>query len=149
VPLQRTPCVYLVGEIPDVTWFYRYADVVVVPVRVGGGTRIKVLEAFAHRRPVVSTSMGIEGIDAYEEMEVLLADEPDAFARQCLRLMTDPALCDRLVHNAFDLLTRAFSKEAVATAAAACAAARSMSETTTREPSRANRRALACPMPDS
>jgi glycosyltransferase involved in cell wall biosynthesis len=118
--LARLPRVMLVGEVPEVEPYYYRAHAVVVPVRGGGGTRIKVLEAFGYRRPVVSTSIGIEGIEARNEEHVLLADTPEEFARQCLRLMDEPVLRERLASNAFALVTRAYTPEAVARTAASC-----------------------------
>jgi glycosyltransferase involved in cell wall biosynthesis len=120
--LTRVPCVRVIGEVPEVEEYYRHAHAVIVPVRAGGGTRIKVLEAFGYRRPVVSTSIGIEGIEARGEEHVLLGDTPQDFARQCLRLTNDLALRERLVTNAFALFKRAYTPEAVARTAAACLA---------------------------
>jgi glycosyltransferase involved in cell wall biosynthesis len=105
--------VTLTGEVPDVGPVYDRACAVIVPVRAGGGTRIKVLEAFAHQRPVVSTSVGCEGIDAQGGIHLLVADEPGAFAEQCLRLMTDSELCRRLTTNAYELVRRAYSAAVV------------------------------------
>jgi glycosyltransferase involved in cell wall biosynthesis len=68
----------------------------VVPVRVGGGTRLKVLQALALATPVVSTSKGIEGLDLAPERHVLVADTPEAFAAQVLRLLNDGDMAARL-----------------------------------------------------
>ncbi|WP_138733971.1 glycosyltransferase [Modestobacter excelsi] len=81
--------VELAGEVPDVTAELAGADLVVVPLRFGGGTRIKVLEAFAHGVPVVSTRVGCEGLDVEDGRHVLLADDPRALADSCLRLLDD------------------------------------------------------------
>jgi glycosyltransferase involved in cell wall biosynthesis len=116
--LGRLPCVQVIGEVADVEPYYQRAHAVIVPVRAGGGTRIKVLEAFGYRRPVVSTSLGIEGIEARDEEHVLLGDTPEEFARQCLRLMDEPDLRERLASNAFSLFKRAYTPEAVARTAA-------------------------------
>ena len=66
------------------------ADMAVIPIRFGSGTRIKIIEAFAHRVPVVSTTIGAEGLDALDGVHLLLADEPEAFADACHRLATEP-----------------------------------------------------------
>jgi len=84
--------------------YYHDADVVVVPVRAGGGTRIKLLEAFSHGRPVVSTTIGAEGIDAQPDADLLVADGPDAFAARCAELMRQPALRRRLAARALELV---------------------------------------------
>ena len=60
--LDDPPSVTLMGQVPDITDELRRADVIVIPMRYGSGTRIKILEAFAHRIPVVSTTMGAEGL---------------------------------------------------------------------------------------
>jgi glycosyltransferase involved in cell wall biosynthesis len=59
----------------------------VVPLRVGGGTRLKVLEAMSMSKGIVSTSMGCEGIDITPEQELLIADEPLSFAKKTVSLM--------------------------------------------------------------
>jgi len=103
----------LIGEVPDIAPWYENSSAVVVPVRAGGGTRIKVLEAFSHRRPVVSTSIGIEGIEASDNEHALIADSPEAFAEGCVRLMTDRVLRDQLAENAYSLFRRCYSVEAI------------------------------------
>jgi len=103
------PGVRVLGPVPDLAPCYEQADAVVVPLRAGGGTRIKVLEAFAHSRPVVSTSLGLEGIEARDGEHLLIADQPAAFAAACMRLMRDPALVQRLTTNAYDLVRRRYN----------------------------------------
>jgi glycosyltransferase involved in cell wall biosynthesis len=105
--------VEVVGPVPSVRPYYESAGAVVVPVRAGGGTRIKILEAFSYQRPVVSTSIGAEGLDARHEQEILIADAPEAFAHACVRLMTDRRLRDILTRNAFDLALRCYSLDAI------------------------------------
>lgn len=113
-PLAALPEVRLIGAVPDVAPWYRDADAVIVPIRAGGGTRIKTLEAFGYQRPVVTTSVGIEGIEARTDEHVLLGDTPALFAEQCLRLMADPDLAASLAREAFALFTQAYSFEAFA-----------------------------------
>jgi glycosyltransferase involved in cell wall biosynthesis len=108
------PEVILAGTVTDVEPYYRSADAVVVPILAGGGTRIKALEAFACRRPVITTSIGVEGLDVSDEVEVLIADTAKAFAEQCVRLMTEPELGERLTSNAYAALTRSYTIDAVA-----------------------------------
>lgn len=117
--LTRKPQVRVIGAVPDVAPWYRDADAVVAPIRAGGGTRIKILEAFSYRRPVVSTSIGIEGIDARDGEHVLVGDTPDAFAERCVQLMSDPHLAVRLATNAYALFLRSYTPEAVTRALAA------------------------------
>jgi len=90
--LAAMPDVTVTGPVADVTPWYESACAVIVPVRAGGGTRIKVLEAFAHQRPVVATSAGAEGLEVTAGRQLLIADSPGDFAACCGRLMRDPAL---------------------------------------------------------
>lgn len=104
--LAREPDVEVVGAVPDVAPYYLRAGAVVVPLRAGGGSRIKVLEAFSYERPVVSTGLGMEGIEARDGQEALIADRPAAFAAACARLMGDRSLAAALVPRARALLLR-------------------------------------------
>ncbi|CCF84779.1 conserved hypothetical protein [Nitrolancea hollandica Lb] len=94
--LAHIPEVEFVGEVPDAAPWYAQADVVVVPLRAGGGTRIKLLEALAYRRPVVSTSIGAEGLDLVDDEHLLIANRARHFGQQCLRLLGDAELAARL-----------------------------------------------------
>jgi glycosyltransferase involved in cell wall biosynthesis len=100
---NRPPAVTVVGRVPDMEPELARADLVVVPLRVGSGTRIKILESFAHRIPVVSTTLGAEGLDVEDGVHLLVADDPDDFAAACGRLLTDVGLRKRLVDAAEDL----------------------------------------------
>ncbi len=90
--LASEPEVTVTGPVADVFPWYESAHAVIVPVRTGGGTRIKILEAFTHRRPVVSTPAGAEGLDVTSGRHLLLGGSPEDFADHCARLMRDPAL---------------------------------------------------------
>lgn len=90
--LDDPPAVTLTGQVPDIADELARADVIVIPLRYGSGTRVKILEAFAHRVPVVSTTVGAEGLDVRSEHHLLVADGPEAIARACARLIGDPAL---------------------------------------------------------
>lgn len=94
--LNDDKSVFVTGAVPDVTDYLLGASVVVVPIRFGGGTRIKILEALAHRKAVVSTAKGAEGIDVQPNKHLLLADSPGDLAKACVRLLKDPALRRRL-----------------------------------------------------
>ena len=76
------------------------ASVGVVPLRYGSGTRVKILESFAHRVPVVSTTLGAEGLEVEDGRHLLVADDADAFAAATVRLLRDPALRVRLTEAA-------------------------------------------------
>jgi len=94
--LAAEPEITVAGQVSEVGPAYRSAHAVVVPVRGGGGTRIKVLEAFAYRRPVVATAVGAEGLGVTAGRHLLTADGPADFAAACARLMTEPALARAL-----------------------------------------------------
>lgn len=89
--------VEVVGEVADVRPAIGAAAVYLVPMRMGGGVRLKLLEALAMQAPVVSTTMGAEGVEGLADgVHLLLADQPAAFADAVLRLLADPALGARL-----------------------------------------------------
>ena len=98
--LHDPPHVLSTGWADDMATELARADVVVVPVRYSSGTRIKILEAFAHRIPVVSTRAGVAGLDAVADEHLLVADDPSAFADACHAVLTDDALRARLVDAA-------------------------------------------------
>jgi len=98
--LKHLPGVHLLGAIADLTPEYAAAGMLVVPLRAGSGTRIKILEAFRYRTPVVSTTKGAEGLAATSGEHLLIADTPEELAAACLRLSTDEPLCRRLTENA-------------------------------------------------
>ena len=106
--LGSLPEVDVIGQVPDVGIWYQRADAVIIPIRAGGGTRIKALEAFSFRRPVVTTTVGAEGIEAHSDRELLVADSPTAFAEQCARLMSDADLRVQLTEAAVALLVRSY-----------------------------------------
>jgi glycosyltransferase involved in cell wall biosynthesis len=92
--------VTVVGWVPDMDVELARADVAVVPLRYGSGTRVKILEAAAHRIPIVSTTLGAEGLGFEDGRHLLLADEPQDFAAACIRILEDPELRRHLVDEA-------------------------------------------------
>jgi glycosyltransferase involved in cell wall biosynthesis len=106
--------VILTGRVPDIAAELARADVVVVPIRFGGGTRIKILEAFAHRIPLVSTSVGCEGLDVAHGEQLLIADDPDGLAESSELLLTDLARRRALVEGAYDLYRRRYRWDVIA-----------------------------------
>jgi glycosyltransferase involved in cell wall biosynthesis len=114
--LAEIPGVTVTGAVPEVTPYYGRADVAVIPVRAGGGTRIKLLEAFAHRVPAVATPMGAEGLDVLPGQHLLVGDGPDALAAACLRLLREPALGRQLADAAYTLVRRRYALPVVARA---------------------------------
>jgi sugar transferase (PEP-CTERM/EpsH1 system associated) len=107
--LSEISGVNVTGVVPDVRPFINAASVYVVPLRVGGGTRLKILEAMAIGIPVVSTGVGCEGLGVTNNENILIADSPEEFARQTLRLLGDASLRKRLVADARALIEKRFS----------------------------------------
>jgi glycosyltransferase involved in cell wall biosynthesis len=94
--LAHDPTIQVIGYVEDPLPYLEASAVMVVPLRAGGGMRVKVLEALARGIPIVSTSIGIEGIDLTPGDHVLVADEPAAFADAVVRLLQDSTLGARL-----------------------------------------------------
>jgi hypothetical protein len=90
--LHRPGVVTVVGQVASMEDELARATVAVVPVRYGSGTRVKILESFAHRVPVVSTTVGAEGLDVEDGVHLLLADDPEEFAAATVRLLGDARL---------------------------------------------------------
>jgi len=111
--LRFIPEVEFVGPVETLDRWYADADIVIAPLRRGGGTRIKILEALAHQRPVVSTSSGAEGLDLQNGTHLLIADRPHHFGKQCLRLIESAHLSDRLAMDGHQRVKELYSHEAV------------------------------------
>ncbi|HUV73391.1 MAG TPA: glycosyltransferase [Anaerolineae bacterium] len=94
--LHETPNVELTGYVDDVRPYIGEAAVYVVPLRVGGGTRLKILEAMSMAKAIVSTSLGREGIQAGHDRELLVADDPASFAEAVVSLLRDSEHRSRL-----------------------------------------------------
>jgi glycosyltransferase involved in cell wall biosynthesis len=93
---EKTNGLQVTGYVDDLEPYLEKAAVMVVPLRAGGGMRVRILEAFARGMPVVTTSIGLEGIDARSGEEVLVADDPQDFARAVLRLLREKELREKL-----------------------------------------------------
>jgi sugar transferase (PEP-CTERM/EpsH1 system associated) len=106
--------VRVTGTVPDVRPYLWGATVSVVPLRIGGGTRLKIYEAMAAGVPVVSTPVGAEGLAVTNGKDIRLAADPDAFARYTLELIDDSAAGSRISESARMVVERQFSWESVA-----------------------------------
>jgi glycosyltransferase involved in cell wall biosynthesis len=102
------------GFVPDVRPYFEQSTIAVCPIRDGGGTRIKILDALALGMPIVSTSIGCEGIDVVDGRDVLFADTPDAFAAQIGRILTDDTLRRSLAQAARRLAEDVYSWDGIA-----------------------------------
>lgn len=97
------------GVVSDVREYLRKARVVVAPLLVGGGTRLKILEAMACGRPVVSTSIGAEGIGAEHGKQIMMTDRSEDFAHCVLKLLTDSMLCENLGKFGYDFVLNRYN----------------------------------------
>ena len=112
--------VFVTGAVPDATPYFNAAGIVIVPIRFGGGTRIKILEAFAHRKAVVSTTTGCEGLAVEEGVHLSRADTPREFAAKCLALMTDASMRRALGGAGRELVESHYSKDVFQRAVRRC-----------------------------
>lgn len=101
--------VALHADVPDVVPFLESARVAIVPIRVGSGSRLKILEAFAAERPVVSTTIGAGGLTATPGREFLVADDPASFAREVIRCLSDDELARGLARRGRELVEDGYS----------------------------------------
>jgi glycosyltransferase involved in cell wall biosynthesis len=107
------PEVEFTGFVDDLEELYRRSRVVCAPIRSGSGTRIKIIEAAAYGKPVVSTSIGAEGLVLRNDRELLIRDDPDAFADGCIALLEDNELCARLGSSARQAARKYYSRDAI------------------------------------
>jgi hypothetical protein len=105
--------VRFLGFVDDLAAVYESARLVVCPVRYGGGTRVKLVEAAAWGKPIVTTTLGAEGLGMVPGRDALFADRPETFADACLRLMEDDALCGSLGASARRLAMEEFDQERI------------------------------------
>lgn len=106
--------VHVTGRVDDVLPYYRRCGVCVVPLRAGGGTRLKILESMALGRPVVSTTIGCEGLEVTDGEHLLVADGPERFAERTIRLLTDADLARRISEKARQLVEIRYDWDAIA-----------------------------------
>ena len=106
--------VTVTGEVESVTPYLAASRVLVVPLRAGSGTRLKILEAMAVGVPVVSTRLGAHGLDLTDGHELLLGETPDELAEQAVRVLTDDALAGRLSQSGRAAVERTFDWSIVA-----------------------------------
>lgn len=108
------PKIFVTGTVPDIRPYLWGSSVSVVPLRIGGGTRLKIYESMAARVPVVSTSVGAEGLELQPPDTGRLADSAEDFAMQCIELLNDRAERQRVAENAWQMVNRRFSWDQVA-----------------------------------
>lgn len=110
---KQDPLVTVTGTVPDIRPYLWGAAVSIVPLRIGGGTRLKIYEAMAARVPVVSTAIGAEGLSIDPPRNILIADAAEEFADGCLRLLGGATEREAMARAAFDMVAEQFSWEQV------------------------------------
>lgn len=109
------PDIILTGTVDDIRDYLARASVIVAPLRIGGGTRLKILEAMAMGKPVVATAIGAEGLDVTHQKDILLADTAEDFARQVSYLLSHPAEALALGQAARTLVEQTYTWSAAVT----------------------------------
>ena len=111
---ERNPGIIKVtGYVDDLVPYLEESALMVVPVRAGGGMRVRILEAFAYAMPVVTTTVGLEGIHGTPDHDVLVADTPVHFASRTVELLEDASLQEKLAINGRELATGRYDWQAV------------------------------------
>jgi glycosyltransferase involved in cell wall biosynthesis len=111
---ETDPLIRVTGTVPDIRPYLWNSTVSIVPLRIGGGTRLKIYEAMAAGVPVVATSIGAEGLAVEDGQHIHLANDPESFAARCLALLEDRSLNRSLSTAALELVSAKFSWEQVA-----------------------------------
>jgi glycosyltransferase involved in cell wall biosynthesis len=105
--------IQVTGTVPDIRPYLWGSAVSIVPLRIGGGTRLKIYEAMAAKIPVVSTTIGAEGLTVNPPHDIRIADAPQEFADQCLELLACPETRTRIATSAWEMVDANFSWEHV------------------------------------
>ncbi len=108
--------VEVTGSVPDMRPYYEKAAVVVLPLQIGGGVKLKLLEAMAFGRPVVSTPIGAEGLDLKRGREIEIAESAVDFAKRIVELLKDVERREQFVNNARKMLERDHNWDQLVTA---------------------------------
>ena len=111
---KHDPSIIVTGRVEDVRPFIEDAAVYIVPLRIGGGTRLKIYEAMAMEKPIVSTSVGAEGLPIVDGKEILLADTPEEFAEAVIRLFRNESLAAEIGERAATTVREKFGWQTVA-----------------------------------
>ena len=101
------------GRVPSTEPYFRRSRLMAVPLRFGGGTRLKILESLARGVPVLSTAVGCEGLGLRHEHDVVIADDPRGFAEWIDRLLSDDELCSSLARNGRQTVEQRFDWSAI------------------------------------
>lgn len=106
--LKATNEIIITGYVDDVRPYVWRSSIFIVPLRMGSGTRLKILEAFSMKKAVVSTSIGAEGLKITDGENILIADEPKPFAENIIRLIKDKQLQQKIALNGYDFVKNTY-----------------------------------------
>jgi sugar transferase (PEP-CTERM/EpsH1 system associated) len=109
--LGKVPGVTITGTVDDVRPYIAGAALYVVPLRIGGGSRLKILEAMAMKKPVLSTTIGAEGLEVTPDENILIADDSEGFASAIISSLNDPAQRKRFGENGYRLVANQYRWE--------------------------------------
>ena len=109
----KDPSITITGTVPDVRPFLWQSALSIVPLRVGGGTRLKIFEAMAAGTPVVSTTIGAEGLPVSHGKTIRIGDSAQQFATECLNLLAEPQSRRKMAQQATELVVQNYSWEQV------------------------------------
>jgi polysaccharide biosynthesis protein PslH len=109
----QDPRIRVTGTVPDIRPYLWGSLVSIVPLRIGGGTRLKIYEAMAAKIPVVSTTMGAEGLTVNPPIDIRIADRPEDFAERCIALLENSEERTRIANAAWEMVNSQFSWERV------------------------------------
>jgi len=112
---RATDKIVITNFVDDVRPYVYRSSIFVVPLRMGGGTRLKILEAMAMKKPIVTTSIGCEGIHVRHNESALIADDPETFAQYAVRLLRDAGLGRQLTTNGFELMNAEYEWNVIGT----------------------------------
>jgi glycosyltransferase involved in cell wall biosynthesis len=115
-----TDGIVVTGLVESVSPYLEEAMISIAPLLIGIGTRLKILEALGVGLPVVTTTIGVEGIDAKNGVDLLIADTAEDFANQCIRLLTEPILREQLAASGKSLIKQKYDMSAMADAILGC-----------------------------
>ena len=110
---ENPDSIQVTGYVPDLAPYMDQATIMVVPVRVGGGMRVRILEGFARAMPMVTTTIGLEGIEAELGRDIIVEDTEKAFADSVVKLLNEPDLQTRLAENGRKLAETRYDWQAV------------------------------------
>ncbi len=107
--LDKSNEIFITGRVDDIRTYIINSDICIVPLRIGGGTRLKILEYLAMEKPVVSTSIGVEGIDVIDGIHLIIEDDIGKFSDRIIELLENPEYARNLAKNGRELVEKKYS----------------------------------------